>query len=73
MNHLGKDKTAVRGYPNLLEYRLFTMYTRAAEDHIKDVIMLLFNTKDTSLRIVIATAAFSVGINIVADVWHIIH
>ena len=70
LNHLGKDKTAVWGYPNLLEYRLFTMYTRAAED---DVIMLLFNIKDTSLRVLIATAAFSMGINIVADVLHIIH
>ena len=72
LNHLGKDKTAVRGYPNLLQYRLFTMYTRAAEDDMKDDIMLLFNTKDTNLRVVIATAAFSMGIDI-ADVRQIIH
>lgn len=48
------------------------MYTRAAEDDMKDDIMLLFNTKDTNLRIVIATAAFSMGIDI-ADVQQVIH
>ena len=48
------------------------MYTRAAEDDMKDDIMLLFNTKDTNLRVVIATATFSMGIDI-ADVRQIIH
>lgn len=68
LNYLGKDKTVFPGYPNLLEYRLFTMYTRAAEDDI----MMLFNTNDTNLRVVIATAAFSMGIDI-ADVRQISH
>ena len=72
LNHLGKDKTVFRGYPNLLEYRLFTMYTRASEDEMKEKIMLLFNTKDTNLRVIIATAAFSMGVDI-ADVRQIIH
>lgn len=72
LNYLGKDKTVFPGYPNLLEYRLFTMYTRAAEDDMKDDIMMLFNTNDTNLRVVIATAAFSMGIDI-ADVRQISH
>ena len=63
-NYLGNDKTVFRDYPNLLEYRLFTMYTRASEDEMKEKIMLLFNTKDTNLRVIIATAAFSMGVDI---------
>ena len=66
---LGKDKT---GFPNLLECRLFTMFTRAADNEMKEDIMLLFGTKDTHLRVVIATAAFSMGIDI-RDVRHIYH
>ena len=71
-NYLGKDKTVIQGYPNLLEYRLFTMYTRASEDEMKEKIMSMFNTKETNLRIIIATAAFSMGVDI-PDVRQIIH
>jgi len=69
---LGKYKTVIPGYPNLLEYRLFTMYTRAADSDMKDEVMSLFNSRDTHLRVVIATAAFSMGVDI-ADVQQIIH
>ena len=60
---LGKDKTVIPGFPNLLEYRLFTMFTRAADDEMKEDIMLLFGTRDTHLRVAIATAAFSMEID----------
>ena len=69
---LGKDKTVIPGFPNLLEHRLFVMYTRAADDEMKDDIMLLFNKRDTHLRIVIATAAFSMSVDI-PDVQQIFH
>jgi len=72
LDYLGKDKTVIPGFPNLLEYRLFTMYTRAAEDDMKEDVMLFFNLRDTHLRIVIATAAFSMGIDI-PDVQQVYH
>jgi len=40
---LGKEKTEPPGYPNLLEYRLVSMYTRASTPAIKEIIMLLFS------------------------------
>ena len=48
------------------------MFTRAADDEMKEDIMLLFGTRDTHLRVVIATAAFSMGIDI-SDVRQIYH
>ena len=72
VKYLGKDKTVIPGFPNLLEYRLFTMYTRAADDEMKDEVMLLFNRTNSHLRIVIATAAFSMGIDI-PDVQQVFH
>ena len=63
---LGKNKTITLGYPNLPEYRLFTMYARAADGDMKDDIMLLFNKRDTHLQIVIASAAFSMSVDIAA-------
>ena len=43
-NYLGNDKTVIQGYPNLLKYRLFTMYTRKSKDEMKEKIMLMFKT-----------------------------
>ena len=48
------------------------MFTKAADDEMKEDIMLLFSTRDTHLRVVIATAAFSMGIDI-PDVQQIYH
>ena len=48
------------------------MYTRASEDEMKEKIMSMFNTKETNLRIIIATAVFSMGVDI-PDVRQIIH
>ena len=55
-------KTDPPGCPNLLKHRLFTMYTRASTPEMKAKVMLAF-CNDTNLRIVIATSAFSMGIN----------
>ena len=35
IHKLGKDKTDPSGYPNLFEYRLVTMYTRASTARLK--------------------------------------
>ena len=69
---LGKEKTVPPGYPNLLEYRMLTMFTRASTDNMKEEIMSLFAQKETTLRVIIATAAFGMGVDI-PDVHQIIH
>ena len=37
--HLGEDATYPTGYPNLLEYRYATMYTRASTIQMKQMVM----------------------------------
>ena len=48
------------------------MYTRASTDCMKRRIMSLFSTKQSTLRVVIATAAYGMGIDI-PDIEQIIH
>ena len=69
---LGKYITYPAGYPNLLKYRLLTMYTRASTDDMKSSIMSIFTQENSILRLVIATTSFSMGIDI-PDVREIIH
>ncbi|XP_065893522.1 ATP-dependent DNA helicase RecQ-like isoform X1 [Dysidea avara] len=69
---LRKDITFPAGYPNLLKYRLITMYTRATTDEMKSKIMASFTQESSTLRIVIATTSFSMGIDI-PDIRQIIH
>ena len=65
---LGKEKTLPPGYPaNLLEYRMLTMYTRASTDVMKKEIISSYAQETTTLRIIVATAAFSM----VMDIPHI--
>ena len=63
IHHLGNDKTDPSGYLNLLEYRLFTMYTRVSTDAMKKAVLSLFAQYHATLRIVIALTGFSVGID----------
>ena len=73
INHyLDKDKTYPSGYPNLLEFRLITMYTRASTVDMKEMIASLFLEKTSTLRIVIATAAFGMGVDY-PDIDQVIH
>ena len=69
---LGKYITYPDGYPNLLKYRLLTMYTRASTDNMKSSIMSIFTQENSTLRLVIATTSFSMGIDI-PDIREIIH
>ena len=69
---LGKHITYPAGYPNLLKYRLLTMYTRASTDEMKSSIMSIFSLENSSLRLVIATTSFSMGIDI-PDIREVIH
>jgi len=72
IKHLGKDKTEPAGYPNLLQFRLVTMYTRASTDSMKKAVLSAFTQPGSTLRIVIATTAFSMGIDC-PDIHQIIH
>lgn len=69
---LGKHITVPVGYPNLLKYRLLSMYTRASRDEMKSSIMTSFSKGDGTLRLIIATTSFSMGIDI-PDVRQVIH
>lgn len=72
IKHLGEDKTDPAGYPNLLQFRLITMYTRASTDSMKKAVLSTFTKTGSTLRIVIATTAFSMGIDC-PDIHKIIH
>jgi len=69
---LGRDKTEPSGYPNFLEFRLLSMYTRTSKQSVKELVMSLFRQTQSKLRILIATTAFSMGIDIpdIRQVYH---
>ena len=69
---LGKQITYPAGYPNLLKYRLLSMYTRASTDDMKSSIMSTFSLETSTLRLIIATTSFSMGIDI-PDIREVIH
>ena len=61
VEYMGEDKTEPSGYPNLLKHRMFTMYTRVSTVSMKEKVMTAF-CSDSNLHVVIATNAFSMGI-----------
>lgn len=72
IHDLGKDKTDPTGYPNLIQYRLVTMYTRASTTDMKKQVLSLFTQASSTLCIVIAMTAFSMGIDC-HDIHQVIH
>lgn len=68
---LGAQFTEPCGAPDLARFRLVDMYTHCTHQSVKDVILQRF-TSPSSLRIVIATIAFGMGIDC-PDVRQIIH
>ena len=69
---LGEDATNPPGYPDLPDYRYLTMFTRASTQQMKEKVMSLFSKEGGTLRLVIATAAFSMGVDC-PDVHQVIH
>ena len=72
IEQLDKDKIEPPGYPNFLEYRLVTMFTRASTSHMKKMVLSLFRNTKSLLRVLIATTAFSMGIDM-PDIHQIFH
>ena len=68
---LGADFTEPKGAPDFSRYRLVEMYTRCTQQYVKKTIVQQF-TSSSSLRIVICTIAFGMGINS-PDVRVIVH
>ena len=71
VEYMGEDKTEPPGYPHLLKHGMFTVYTRASTDSMKEKVMTAF-CSHSNLRIVIATIAFSMGIDC-RNIYKIIH
>lgn len=69
--NLGVEFTEPPGAPELARFRLVDMFSHSTHESVKNEIRAQFTT-DSSLRIVIATVAFGMGINC-PDVRLIIH
>lgn len=72
IDSLGSHKTDPPGYPNLLQYRMVTMYTGASTVSMKKMVMDLFMQQDSVLRVLIATSAFSMGVDC-SNIHQVIH
>ena len=68
---LGIKFTTPPGAPDIPKFRLVDMFMSCTEDAVKEDIIELF-CKDSSLRVVIGTVAFGMGIDC-PDVRHVIH
>ena len=70
---LGEYFTEPKGsQANYVKYRVVDMYTHCTDPSVKKKILELFTTPSSSLRVVIATVAFGMGIDC-QDVRQIIH
>lgn len=61
---LGDGYTEPPGYPNLGQYRVIDMFTRVLTPAKKEKVVSLFSKKQGNLRLIIATAAFGMGIDV---------
>lgn len=68
---LGVNFTEPPGAPDLPKFRLVDMFTTCTESAVKEEIIQTF-TKDSNLQIVIATIAFSMGVDC-PDVCQVVH
>jgi len=72
LDKLGTAVTEPPRYPNFLEFRLVSMYTRPSKSSYKELVLSLFRNTQSKLRVLIATTAFSMGIDIpdIRQVYH---
>ena len=69
---MGQDFTEPPSYPNLHQFRLIEMYTRACTIEMREKVLTSFGKEGSKLRVVVATTAFSMGIDC-PDIEQIIH
>ena len=69
---IGDGCTEPPGYPNLAQYRIIDMFTRVLTSDKKEEVISLFSQPGGKLRLIIATSAFGMGIDI-PDIHQIIH
>ncbi len=60
---LGRDLTEPKGYPNHPELRLVDMFTACTHPDVKYVILTQFRNEHSTLRVMIATIAFGMGLD----------
>ena len=63
-SYLGERSTHPNGAPDLCDTRLVDMFHSCTEPKIKDKIIESFTTPSSPLRLVIATVAFGMGIDV---------
>lgn len=66
------DFTEPKGYPNMSGFRMVDMYTRVLTTPKKEEVITSFSNTKSTIRVVIATTAFGMGIDI-PDIRQIIH
>ena len=71
-NLLSEEFTDPPGYPDLHKHRLVDMYTRASSIEMKKKISESFMIEGGKLRLLVATSAFSMGVDC-PDICNIIH
>ena len=69
---LGNEITEPTGYPDLSEFRMVELYTRVSTPAKREAIIERFCAVNSTLRLVIATIAFGMGIDC-QDIRRIIH
>jgi ATP-dependent DNA helicase RecQ len=69
---LGKNFTFPIGAPNIYRYRLVDMYTNPTKADVKNAIVESFCKVESTLRVVICTVAFGMGVDC-PDVRQIVH
>lgn len=61
--YMGRDFTEPPGAPHLAKYRLADMYTKCTHPQVKEDIIESFTTMNGTIRIVVATIAFGMGLD----------
>ena len=69
---LGGAITHPQNYPDLLQFRLVTMYTRVSTVPMREKILTSFTVPGSTLRLIIATTAFGMGVDC-RDIRDIVH
>lgn len=69
---MGRQFTYPFGYPEIHEFRLVEMYTRATKSYMREKILSSFTVAGSKLRVVIGTISFGMGINC-PDITKVIH